>query len=204
MLERTEVKILNADPSAMGLFGLAIVTLVASSQKLGITSGTSLIVPWAVFLGAFAQLFACIHDAKSQNVFGATAFGGYAFFWFSMAVSWMIQNGVFGSGMAAAADGKQMAFAFLGYLIFSIFMTIAAIETNKVLLIIFIFIDCLFLGLTCSTFGIMAHGMHTFAAISELAIAIASFYGFGANILNSHLGYSLLPLGKPLNILRKE
>ena len=33
------VKVLVADPSALGLFGLAIITLVASSQKLGLTSG---------------------------------------------------------------------------------------------------------------------------------------------------------------------
>ena len=32
------VKVVVADPSAMGLFGLAMVTLVASSQKLGWTS----------------------------------------------------------------------------------------------------------------------------------------------------------------------
>lgn len=35
----TEIKITNADPSALGLFGLAMVTLVASSVKLGLTSG---------------------------------------------------------------------------------------------------------------------------------------------------------------------
>ena len=39
-MENTQkIKIVTADPSALGLFGLAIITLVASSQKLGITSG---------------------------------------------------------------------------------------------------------------------------------------------------------------------
>ena len=58
------VKVLVADPSALGLFGLAIITLVASSQKLGLTSGVSLVLPWAIFLGASAQLVACINDFK--------------------------------------------------------------------------------------------------------------------------------------------
>ena len=40
-----EVKILVADPSALGLFGLAVITLVASSQKLGLKSGVSLVLP---------------------------------------------------------------------------------------------------------------------------------------------------------------
>ena len=78
--EVQNVKITNADPSALGLFGLAMVTLVASTQKLGITQGVSFVIPWAFFLGAFAQLFACINDSKRNNVFGTTAFGGYAFF----------------------------------------------------------------------------------------------------------------------------
>lgn len=89
-----EVKILVADPSALGLFGLAVITLVASSQKLGLTSGVSLVLPWAIFLGATAQLFACINDFKHNNTFGATAFGAYAFFWYAMGMTWLIQNGV--------------------------------------------------------------------------------------------------------------
>ena len=55
-----QVKITTADPSALGLFGLAMVTLVASSQKLGLTDGLSFILPWAFFLGGLAQLFACV------------------------------------------------------------------------------------------------------------------------------------------------
>lgn len=36
------IRLSIADPTPLGLFGLAMVTLVASSQKLGITDGTSL------------------------------------------------------------------------------------------------------------------------------------------------------------------
>ena len=45
------VQELVANPSPLGLFGLAIVTLVASSSKLGITDGTAYIIPWALFWG---------------------------------------------------------------------------------------------------------------------------------------------------------
>lgn len=197
------VKIANADPSALGLFGLAMVTLVASSQKLGLTSGTSLVIPWAIFLGAFAQLFACIHDAKRQNLFGTTAFGAYALFWFGGATSWLIQNGVFGKTMAETADAKQLGFAFIGYLIFTLVMTLAAMETNKVLFIIFVLIDFLFVGLSLSTLGAAEHAMHQLAAYSELAIAVVAFYGFAANVLNGHFGYTFLPLGKPFGIFKK-
>lgn len=73
------VQELVANPSPLGLFGLAIVTLVASSNKLGITDGTAYIIPWALFLGAAAQFVAGILDYKHNNTFGATAFCGYGF-----------------------------------------------------------------------------------------------------------------------------
>lgn len=202
-MNETKVKIVNADPSALGLFGLAVITLVASSQKLGITSGVSLVLPWALFLGASAQLVACLKDFKHNNTFGATAFGAYAFFWFSMGLTWMIQNGVLGDRLADSVDPKQLGFAFLSYLIFTIFMTIGSMETNKVLFIIFVLIDFLFIGLTFSSFGIMEHFMHNLAAWSELLIAIFSFYGCGANVLNNHFGRVFLPVGKPFGIFKK-
>lgn len=200
--QEQNVRITTADPSALGLFGLAMVTLVASSQKLGITHGVSFIIPWAIFLGAFAQLFACINDSKRNNTFGATAFGAYAFFWLGVAASWMIQMGVFGEKLAANVDPKQLGFAFLGYLIFTIFMTIGAMETHKVLFSIFFLINFLFIGLTLDAFGIMGDFPHKLAAYSELLIAIISFYGSGASVLNEHFGKQFLPVGKPFGIFK--
>ncbi|WP_438444904.1 acetate uptake transporter [Gorillibacterium sp. sgz5001074] len=198
-----QVKITNADPSAIGLFGLAMVTLVASSQKLEWTTGLSYVIPWAIFLGAFAQLFACIEDSKRGNHFGTTAFGAYAFFWFGVAASWMIKMGVFGEALAKNVDTHQLGFAFVGYLIFTLFMTIGAMEANKVLFIIFVLIDFLFIGLSLSTFGIAEDFTHKLAAVSELFIAIVSFYGSGANVLNNHFGRVFLPVGKPFGIFKK-
>lgn len=201
-MDQNERKIYTADPSALGLFGLAMITFVASSQKLGWTDGTSLLVPWAIFLGAFAQIYACVNDAKKGNVFGATAFGAYAFFWLAVAMTWMTNNGVFGEAMAANADMKQLGFAFLGYLIFSLYMTLASLETNKVLMIIFILIDLLFLGLSLSTIWGIEAG-HELAAWSELLIALFGFYGSAANVLNHTFGRTFLPVGKPLGIFKK-
>ncbi len=203
MSNEIKIKVVTADPSALGLFGLAIITLVASSQKLGLTTGVSFVLPWAIFLGASAQLFACINDFKHNNTFGATAFGAYAFFWYAVGFTWLIQNGVFGSQLASTVDTKQLGFAYVGYLIFSIFMTIGAMETHKVLFTIFVLIDFLFIGLTLSSFGIMEHGAHMIAAYSELLIAIVSFYGSAAAVLNNHFDRVFLPVGKPFGIFKK-
>ena len=201
--ETQNIKITNADPSALGLFGLAMVTLVASSQKLGITDGLSFVIPWAIFLGAFAQLFACINDSKRNNVFGTTAFGGYAFFWLGVASSWMIKMGVFGEELASNVDPKQLGVAFVGYLIFTIFMTIGAMETNKVLFTIFFLIDFLFIGLSLNSFDIIPEFSHKLAAYSELLIALFSFYGSAAAVLNAHFERQFLPIGKPFGIFKK-
>jgi len=51
-----KVQLIVADPTVIGLFGLSMVTLVASSQKMGWTDGLSFVLPWAIFLGSIAQL----------------------------------------------------------------------------------------------------------------------------------------------------
>ncbi len=191
-----ERKIVVADPTPLGLFGLAMVTLVASSQKLGITEGISFVLPWAIFLGASAQLYACIQDAKKNNLFGATAFGGYAFFWYSVAFSWMIQAGIFGEHLMGTVDTKQLGIAYIGYLIFTLYMTVGALATNKNLFFIFVLIDVLFLGLAMSTLGIMYNPMHTVAGVAELGIAILSFYGSAAVVVNTQFKKTVLPLGE--------
>ena len=67
-------------------------------------------------------------------------------------------------------------------------MTIGAVETNKVLLIIFIMIDFLFLGLMLHAFGVLPAFSHRLAGFAELGIALFSFYGCGAAVLNAHFG----------------
>lgn len=182
-MNKQEVKITTADPSALGLFGLAMVTLVASSQKLGLTEGVSNIIPWAFFLGGLAQLFAATQDAKHNNIFGTTAFG---------------------EALMLQSDPRQLGVAFIGYFIFSLFMTVGAMETHKVLFFIFIFIDFLFIGLTLSSFGIWYEGTHLLAAVSELLIAVLSFYGSAAVVLNTHFGQVVLPVGQPFGIFKKQ
>lgn len=187
-----------ADPSALGLFGLSMVTLVASTQKMGVTNGLAYVIPWAIFLGAFAQLLAGVLDYKKENLFGGTAFCAYGFFWLAVASSWLIKLGVFGDILMGAVDTHQLGYAFFGYLIFSVIMTIGATQTNKVLLLDFIFIDLLFIGLGFSTLGIAEHFMHSLAAYSELIISLISFYGVAANILNHQFKRVVLPVGKPV------
>jgi len=187
----------HPDPSALGLFGLAMVTLVASSQKLGLTDGVALVLPWAIFLGSFAQLIAGFYDFKKNNVFGAVAFIGYGLFWLGVAFTWLETTGIMGDEIMQSADMSQLGFAYLGYFIFTLYMTIGALKTNKVLFSIFLLICFLFIFLTLSTFGV-AHGFSAFAAgITELLISVLSFYLSASHIFKIQFGKQILPTGSP-------
>lgn len=196
-METQNVKIEVADPTTLGLFGLAIVTLVASSQKMELTSGLSLVLPWAIFLGGVAQIIASLFDFKHNNLFGATAFSAYGLFWIGMAMSWLIKLGCFGDTLAQAVDVKQLGFVFVGYMILTIVFTISGLKMSKAMFILLILIVILFLGLALDSFG-CGHVWHAVAAYSELAISLLTFYVLAAKYLNSVFGKNIVPVGSPI------
>ena len=195
-METNKVKIEVADPTTLGLFGLALVTLVASSQKLGITTGLGLVLPWALFLGGFAQIIASVFDFKHNNLFGSTAFGAYGLFWIGMGMSWLIRMGSLGETLAASADVKQMGFVFIGYLILTVIFTISAIKMSKAMFFLLALIVVLFFGLALEAFGCGTLWKYV-AGCAELAISLLTFYVLSAKYLNSFFGREVLCTGKP-------
>ena len=185
----TETKIRLADPAPLGIFGLAMATLVASSEKLGLTEGTGGLLPWVLFLGAFAQIIACGIEFKKDNIFGATVFGAFGLFWFAVGMTWYFGYSI-----------EQFGFGVLGYLIFSIYMTYAAASVNKAFLVIFVFIDLLLAALLFQIFG---GGPAMLSGAMELAVAISGFYASAAIVLKTMAGFEVLPLGKPILELKK-
>ena len=198
-----KVQIEGADPSALGLLGLAVVTAVAASQKLGITQGLSWVIPWAIFMGASAQFVAAILDFFHKNVFGVSIFGAFAFFWYGVAMSWAIKMGALGPELAAGVDGSQIGYAFLCYFIYAVAGTVCATETNKALFIDMVFIDILLLGLTLDALGLGGHWAHEMAAYAEVCVSAVSLYAACATFFVKFFGYQLLPLGAPLGIFKK-
>ena len=195
-METKQIKIMVADPTTLGLFGLAIVTLVASSQKLGITDGLGFVLPWVFFLGGAAQLIAAMFDFKHNNLFGSTAFGAYGLFWLGMGMSWLIKLGCCGETLAASTDVKQLGFIFTGYFILTVLFLISTLKMSKVMFFLLFFIAVLFFGLALDAFG-CGHLWHTVAAYSELVISLLAFYALAAKYLNSFFGKEILCTGKP-------
>ncbi len=197
-----ETKPIIADPTALGVFGLAMVTFVAASQKMGWTSGTSFIIPWALVLGSAAQIWASTVDFKKNNYFGAIALGIYGLFWAAVAMHWAIAQGWLGT-VDVKADPRQLAFACFGYTFFSLFIMVAAFEVNKVFAAILVLINVLLPSLGLSILGVNVGLFSGLAAWSELCISLLGFYGAGAIFLNNYFGRVLLPLGAPCGFIRK-
>jgi len=196
-----------SDPTALGVFGLALVCLVASSQKLGWTGfegagKVTYLLPWTVFLGSLAQIWASTIDFKKGNYFGAVALGTYGLFWMAMAVHWAISLGWLGP-LQVGADARQVGVAFVGYLIFSLFIMVAAMEANKCFFAILALINILFFSLAMASFGVQAPLFNDIAAHAELLISLLGFYACGANFLNNFFGRTVLSLGKPMGWIRK-
>jgi uncharacterized protein len=198
----TETKILMSDPTALGVFGLAMVTFVAASQKMGWTTGVTYLIPWALFLGSIAQVWASSVDFKKNNYFGAIVLGAYGLFWSAVGIHWAISLGWFGA-VGDKADPKQLAFACFGYTIFSLFIMVAAFEANKVFAAILVLINILLPSLGLSILGINRELFSALAAYSELLISLLGLYCAGAVFLNTYFGRVLLPLGKPFGFIEK-
>ena len=172
---------------------------VVSTSRVGWSGPTtSVIVPWAVLLGSLAQLIASYFDFKKNNPFGSVVFGAYGLFWSAMAGVWLIQMGSFGPEIQKGFDVTQLAFAFVGFLIFSIFGTIASLKTNKVVFAIMLLICFLFFGLATDLFLGGKTGFFALAAWSELFISLLGFYGSGAVLVNKVFGKTVFPMGKSI------
>jgi hypothetical protein len=194
-----------SDPTALGVFGLAMVTLVAASQKMGWTTGVTYLIPWALFLGSVAQIWASTIDFRKNNYFGAIVLGAYGLFWIAVAFHWAISIGWFGE-VAGNADPRQLAVACIGYGVFSLFILVASLEANKTFAAILFLINILLPALAVSLLKKgtpVGEWAHYAAAWSELGISILGFYAAGAVFLNSYFGRTLLPLGQPLGWIRK-
>ncbi|MCL2589565.1 MAG: acetate uptake transporter [Betaproteobacteria bacterium] len=202
-----ETKIVNADPTALGVFGLSLITFVASSSKLGWTSGNSTyLIPWALCLGSFAQLWAASLDFKRNSYFGAIVLGAFGLFWVAVALTWFIANGFFGT-IPEKASLKHFGYACIGYMFFSCFITVAAFEVNKVfgviLALIVVLLGSLGIQLLNSDNPDIANLFGGIAGWSEFLISILGFYAAGAIFLNSFFGRQILPVGRPMGWVKK-
>ena len=190
--------ILAAEPAPLGLIGLAIAALVLASTdlKLASSAAESLMIPWTLFLGATAQLIAGIMDFRRNNIFGATTFTTYSLLWYSVSLTLFIT--IF---TGVKFDITHYAYGLIGFLIFSIILTVASLMTNKTLFAILLFID---LAIVALVLNILCKTAAEIVGVFLVLVSAFSFYGAAGVLLNNMAGKTVLPLGKAIITPKKS
>ena len=181
------------EPAPLGLIGLAVAALVLGVHDMGWLNANldkSMMIPWTLCLGATAQLIAGIMDFKRKNIFGATAFTTYSLLWFSVTITLVISTFT-----DANFNLEHYAVGLIGFLIFSLILTVATLLLNKTLFGILVFIDLAILALVLH---ILIDTDAILVGVPLLVVSALSFYGAAGGLLNTMTRKALLPMGKAL------
>ena len=175
-----------ADPAGLGLAGFGITTLILSLANSNLVPGAaSGVFGMALFYGGIAQVIAGIWEFANKNTFGATAFTSYGAFWLAF---WFLADT--GQKLEADAVGTFL----LGWTIFTLYMTFAAIKTNLVILLVFIALTLTFLFLTIGAWGSGNDAMTHIGGYLGILTAILALYGSFATVINSTWKRVVLPV----------
>jgi succinate-acetate transporter protein len=177
-----------ANPAPLGLFSFGVTTVLLNLHNADIIPLSIVIVAMGFALGGAAQIIAGIMEYKKNNVFGATAFTAYGFFWWSLIIIWINPfDGI------AAADDKSMGFYLLLWAIFTLMMFVATLKLSRSLQLVFLTLTFLFLLLSIADFtGI--HSIQIAAGWVGLVCGISAMYTGLAQVINNEFGKTILPL----------
>jgi uncharacterized protein len=183
-----------ADPAPLGLAAFALTTFILSLANANVyPTAAGAAVYTAIAYGGTVQLLAGMWEFKRNNTFGATAFSSFGGFW--IAVFFIVQVGKIDPG--APANAVLMGTFFLGWTIFTAYMTIASLRVSGAVLLVFILLTLTFVLLTIGSFHSSAHVTHA-AGWVGVATAAAAWYASFAGVTNSTFKRIVLPV-HPLN-----
>jgi uncharacterized protein len=173
-----------ADPGPLGLAGFAMTTFFLSSFNAGlITGGESAILGLALAYGGVAQLLAGMWEFRKGNTFGALAFSSFGAFWISF---WALLS------FAKDATPHSIGLFLLGWTIFTVYMTVAAVRTTGAILAVFLFLSLTFLFLTIGALG-ESTGMTKVGGWLGLVTALVAWYASFAGVTNATWKRTVLP-----------
>ena len=184
-----------ADPTALGLFGLAIACAallpIAFGMKSAMTVDALRTASWICLLfGGGCQFLAGIMSFANKNMLGGTLLTTFSFNW---VMNWWALDGL--------AQGKQASSAIvlavdLCFLLIFFAMTYAFAFFARVLVVFLLDIDAIYMLRIARE---VLHAQTGLAiAIATVALMAISLYIAVSLVLVSASGKSLLPLGPPV------
>ncbi len=184
-----------ADPGPLGLAGFAMTTFALSSANAGLWKGAGVAtaLSLAFFYGGIAQILAGLMEFVRKNTFAAVAFTSYGAFWLAFYGLVNFQQAL---GTATSPSGSVGIFL-LGWTIFTLYMLVASVKTNTVIMVTFVLLSITFIFLTWGNWG--SFGAHAnivkIGGWTGLATALAAWYGSAAAVINATHGKVVLPVG---------
>jgi succinate-acetate transporter protein len=181
-----------ADPGPLGLACFALTTFVLSAFNAGLigAGGKPIVFGLALMYGGIAQILAGMWEFRTGNTFGATAFTSYGAFWLSY---WAYVQ-FYAADVPEAVAADAVGLFLLAWGIFTVYMWITSLRTNRTLAIVF--------GLLTVAFFLLAIGdLAPSATLTEwggwvgLVTAVGAWYASFAGVANATFGRAVLPLG---------
>jgi uncharacterized protein len=180
----------TANPAPIALMGFGMTTILLSIYNAGIISslGAS-VLAMGLFFGGLAQVLAGFLEWKKGNTFGATTFVSFGFFWIVLIAMMLLPK--LGLANVDSAEGKG-AFLFM-WGIFTAYMTIGTLRTNRVLQITFMSLTLVFFLLAVGD-AFAIEDLIIAAGYLGLLPGAGAIYMAMAQVLNETLGRTVVPL----------
>ena len=178
-----------ADPAPLGLAAFAMTTfcLSAANANLWHGGGASAALALALVYGGAAQFAAGMWEFARRNTFGALAFTSFGAFWISFYVLLKIP--------AIPPSTDTVAIYLLGWTIFTIYMTFAALRVSTAVLLVFVSLSVTFILLTIGNWGAGHADIVKAGGWVGLLTAGFAWYASAAGVINDTHKKVVLPVG---------
>lgn len=177
-----------ANPAPLGLIGFASTTWLLSMHNAGWFGGDviGLVLAMAFAFGGTAQFVAGILEYPKGNTFGTVAFISYGAFWWSFAL--------FVQFLAGKVPAAFVGWYLFVWGVFTFYMWIASLRTNRALQLIFLALWITFLLLAIGEWS-GATGFTHVGGYTGLVTALLAAYLSAAEVINDTWGRTVIPVG---------
>lgn len=186
-----------ADPVPLGIAGFGMTTFILSCINAGFFVGATaapMVLGLAIFYGGVVQLLAGMWAFRRGETFAAVAFCSYGGgFW----LSYFFLAYVILPHLAPSVAGNAVGLYLLGWLIFTFYMSIAALRTSVAILWVFITLTATYLLLVLANFGVATSSLTPIAGYAGITCGVAAWYVAFAHVVNATFGRDLIPM-RPL------
>lgn len=185
----TIIKDCSANPAPIGLMGFGMTTILLNLHNAGFMPLGAVILVMGIFFGGLAQVIVGIMEWKKGNTFGSTVFTSFGFFWIILVTIILAPK----LGLAGAETPVAMGWFLALWGIFTIFLTIGTLRTNRVMQFTFVSLIALFFMLAIADVWAIPD-LKVLAGYVGILAGAGAVYMAMAQLLSEVLGRTVLPL----------